>query len=906
MTRCARSRLLAVGLLLLALLATGTLAGARPARATPTATGTQSLQDLGACLADTKHADVLLLVDTSGSLRRTDPQHARVAAAQLLLRRLTDTAARTGSSIDVAVSGFAATADTTLDWTSLDAGSVGSATSTVAGFARRDDGFETDYWTALTAARQRLVDHRSAAAGQPCQALVLFTDGEYELAARDTAGQRQRYGETKPVPGAADVPITSDDAAARVAVAGRQDICRAGGIADQLRTDRIMVIALGLSDGGQVDFGLLDGIAENPTADCGTAPPYGLFLDAADVSDLVLAFDSVGDPANPPQPVDQSGVCALQVCPQFAHHFSLDASIGSFHLAGTSSAPGIDVYVQPPGVPTPVVLRYDPTRLTGTLPAGDLTLRYDWFADGAFSLDADIPGSGANWSGEWTVTFVDPTGQHPDAVSRIQLTIQADLGAVVAPGTQVDWRVGEDLEAVPFALVRADGSPAALGDPAPTLGLDVVLRSADGTDTPLAGGVPAGQLLAGVPLSIPSGVQPGPAQLRTSLAITTVSGQVLQPQVRSTPITVAPPLGFPATSTTTLRFGTLQGTEPATRALTVTGPGCVWVTGGALQVHPADVPRADVSSPHDRAADCVQVGQGGTARLDVRLASPVSTAGQLRGDVVVHLAPTGRPDRAVLARVGYTAELERPANGLVRALALAGALLLGIGLPVLVFLLGRRLAARLPDRALQSALLDVRVGAGGLVAADGGPVAVPTRWDLVPPPAGGRRRTTLSGVPVRARAGIRLSDAGTAEVSDESTVGVSGAPGGRSGRSLRAQLPLSLHGSWTVLLFPAVAGSADADVPGRLLLVSDAGATEAQRGQILARARAEAPGAVDALRAVVRSRGPDGPADVQPPAPDDPFAAGRSPDARPDPFGPAPAGAAPGGTQPHPYDPFRL
>jgi hypothetical protein len=887
-------RALALVLLLLAVLTVGLTSGSGSALAAPTATGTASLQDLGACLAETKHADVLLLVDQSGSLRSTDPENTRVAAAQLFLRRLSDTAARSGSSVDVSVTGFAASVETALGWTSLDAAGLADASATVADFAAENTGFETDYWTALTGARQLLVDHRSG--GSPCQALVLFTDGRYELSNRETAEQRQQYGETKPIPGVDTVPITSDEAAQQVAAAGQQDICRSGGVADQLRNDRIMLLALGLSDGGNVDLSLLSSIAESTPQQCGDTAPYGLFLAAGDVEDLVLAFDSIGDPANPPLPVDEQGVCELESCPQFAHRFTLDASIQSIHLVGTSSAAGIAVHVLPPGAAEPIVLTYDGATPAGQQTTGDLAVRYDWYADGALSVDAAIPASGRNWSGDWEVTFVDPTGQNPDAVSRTQLTIQADLGAVVDPAAQVPWRVGEDLGTVPFALVRTDGSTATLGDPAPRLGLDVVLRGEDGTETVLATGVPADQLLAGVPLQVPPEVQPGPAELRTSLAVTTVGGQVLQPQVRTTQVTVAPPLGYPTLATDSVDFGLLQGTEPGTATVAVTGPGCAWITGGALKVHPADVPEVVVTADAGGPAGCLPIGEGETAQLEVGLASPVSTAGQLQGALTVHLAPEGLPDRAVESQVAYTADLERLANSTVRVVALVGALLIGVLLPVLVFLLGRRIAARLPDQALQSLVVPVRIGPGGLLDAGGGPLSLPTRWDLVPSPVGGRRRTTLSGIPVRARAGVKLTDAGHAEVTDTALAGVAGAPGGRSPRSGQARLPLSLQGSWSVLLDRASAGSSASDLPARLLLVSDAGATEAQRAEVLARARAEAPSAVAALREQLDGGRADGTPDA--PGSVDPFAdpsAGTT--ARQDPFDSAAGRPSGGGTR---------
>ncbi|MGY1619066.1 VWA domain-containing protein [Geodermatophilus sp. SYSU D00691] len=884
--------MLALSVLVGALTA-GLVAGPSPALAAPSATGTSSLQDLGACLSETKNADVLLLVDESGSLRRTDPGDARVAAASLLLRRLTDTAARTGSTIDVAVRGFAGDVRSAFEWQPLGDHSLSAASAAVADFAGRENGFETDYWTALTTARQQLVDHREPDAEQPpCQALVLFTDGQYELSARDTPEERQQYGETKPIPGAETIPLTSDDAAAQVAAKGQEDICRSGGVADQLRNDDILLIALGLSDAGSVDLSLLSSIAEAQPNPCGDTAPYGVFLEADDVGDLVLAFDAVGDPGNPPQPVDQQGVCVGAACPQEVHEFTLDASIQSIHLVGTSSAAGIVVQVQPPGLPVPVQMAYDPAAPAGTVRAGDLALTYNWYGDDALSLDAAIPPSGDNWSGPWQVVFIDPTGQNPQAVTRTQLTIQADLGAVVHPHASVEWRVGEDLGPVRIALVRSDGTPAVLGDPAPTLALDVVLASADGTETMLAQGVPGAQLAAGVPLAVPDDVAPGPAELQTVLAVTTVSGQVLQPQVRTQEVTVAPPLGFPTLVSESVDFGAIEGTTASTATIEVTGPGCAWVTGGGLRVRPAEVEGVTVTGS-DAQSHCLADGE--TAEIPVELAPGAAADGQLQGDLVVHLAPEGldleqRTERAVQATVPYTADLQLLANTKVLLLAFVLALLVGIGLPLLVFLLGRRLAAKLPGTPLQSALLDVRVSPGGLLAAGGGTLPAPD-WELVPPPQAGRRRGVLSGVPVRARAGARFTEAGFAEVDDPAGVGVSGAPGSRSGK-LRARLPLALQGSWTVLLDRSAAESDTPEVPAKLLLVTDALATAEQRAELVGRAHSEGPSAVEDLRDAARTARPADGADgsagpARTAASDDPFAPG--------PFGGAADPFAPGG-----------
>jgi hypothetical protein len=133
-------------------------------------------------------------------------------------------------------------------------------------------------------------------------------------------------------------------------------------------------------------------------------------------------------------------------------------------------------------------------------------------------------------------------------------------------------------------------------------------------------------------------------------------------------------------------------------------------------------------------------------------------------------------------------------------------------------------------------------------------------------------------VPVRARAGSRLTEAGYAEVDDAATVGVAGAPGNRSAKTLAARLPLALQGSWTVLVDRSAAASDQPDVPARLLLVTDAAATAEQRGELLARARSEAPAAVEDLRTAARAQRPAGGPEQPPtrPAAADPFGAGST------------------------------
>src|SRR5688572_7803008 len=89
---------LATGVLVAALLGSvvGSLAGSAPAAAQSTASGSEGCS----------RVDVLLLVDTSASLRNTDPQGQRVAAAEVLLRSLASSAQAGGTTVDVTVASF--------------------------------------------------------------------------------------------------------------------------------------------------------------------------------------------------------------------------------------------------------------------------------------------------------------------------------------------------------------------------------------------------------------------------------------------------------------------------------------------------------------------------------------------------------------------------------------------------------------------------------------------------------------------------------------------------------------------------------------------------------------------------------------------------------------------------------
>ncbi len=120
---------------------------------------------LTACL---RHSDQLLVVadiDRSGSIAYTDPEGRRVdgiSAALIGLERLTESSeTERPTHIEVLLSSFAGTVEPSAaaaasQWQALDGGTLDALLGSVAAYAHRDHGRDTDYVLALTAAQDAL------------------------------------------------------------------------------------------------------------------------------------------------------------------------------------------------------------------------------------------------------------------------------------------------------------------------------------------------------------------------------------------------------------------------------------------------------------------------------------------------------------------------------------------------------------------------------------------------------------------------------------------------------------------------------------------------------------------------------------------------------------------------------
>ncbi len=791
-------RVAAIAALTCGLCAVGGYGGT--AVAAPDNTDNAAVNRYAGCLASQKAGDLLLLVDESGSLKHTDADAARVDAAKYLVKTLGSYADRTQSQLDVAIAGFADDYNLRQDWMPLTAASTDSVNEQVQSLAGSNSGADTDYLLALDGARQSLAERAQGNPGR-CQAIAWFSDGQLDFSQRP--GSR---------PYASDVDLNSAAGIAEMVRRASKSICRSGGVADQLRSAHIVMLGVGLGDksAGQ-DFDVMSAITTgrglNGTA-CGsvTDPKPGAFYQVANIDEMLFAFDAL----NPTPRVDDSKpVCHQKVCPEARHDFVLDRSVKSVNILGSGSLPGIVPYLISPSGQQLQLPKEDgnvDTSIDG------MPVSYQWQSESAQTISihgADNPG----WPGKWAIVYVDTTGEHPDAVSRVAIHITTDIFPALKQEPNSPWRAGQVMKGVTFGLVDGQGKAIDPGSLAGDAQLSVVVAVDGAAPVKVLDAAPKTDIARPVDVDL-SNVRPGPATVRMSLAITTApppgggNGTTLSPQQVDQHVRILPKLGLPAPGER-IDFGTVQGTKGATASLEIGGPGCVWIAGGdatTLKAAPDGVGVVTVTSTASRPENCVTVGDGQQAGLPVTLHTDHDGHGGLNGTVPVHIAPTDNTGGAETVDVTFTASLVNPLSATNFVLALLAALLLGPGIPLALLYAAKWYVSKIPDAPMLAERIGVDVDADAdVVLRDGEPFEM-ADTDLVSPVpglAGGARTLTVQGVNLSAVTGRSPFGAGQVTVDAPGYVSAGSEMPSTDATGVQAVLPLAVHGTWVVLHDPS-------------------------------------------------------------------------------------------------------
>ncbi|MGD7704635.1 VWA domain-containing protein [Microlunatus sp. Y2014] len=845
------SRVMA-GLMLLGLIVSLGLSGLTPKAQ---AAGEGAVDAYGGCMVSRKAGDLLIIIDESRSLDQNDPENARVAAAKYLLTQLNSFAARTEVVLDVSVAGFSDKYVEAQPWTKLDKPGLDRTLATVESFTTRPKGFETDYWWAMEGARRTLAAHNPD--GNRCQAVVWITDGSLDVDFRETDEERRNYGETKPY--LPDLKLDSEEAARQAEAESERQICRDGGLTDQLRSSGVTIFGVGLRGEEQPDYTLMRAIAlggDQGGKHCGriTEPP-GSFTEASNIDELLFEFDKFSNPSQQ-RKTQQSGVCQGKPCPEQRHTFVLDDSVQSVHVLGSSDVEGSEVYLVTPA-DKEVKLEKKAVGETSTIDDQQVKINYSWQSDKTVVIDlAATTEKAQGWSGPWSVVFVDPTGESPDGKSRTSISISGDVYPTWPEAENSVLRAGDTTE-VQLGLVNATGGTI---DPAGLLGtvaLDATLETPDGQEVQLGTGLDKNAIAAPLTLDL-TDVPPGQATLSLRLAITTadaknakgevVKGTALEPQTVRIPLDIQPPAGFP-TLGNQVNFGTFEGrAENAPGELAVNGPGCVWVEGNGnpnVLAGPEDIGEVSISSTHNSAENCLQVEEGQQANLPLALTTTGMDNGTLNAEFTIKIAPKDDPSKVRDATVQSTASFEKPLNPVNFTLTLIVAAILGPGIPLGLLYLMKYLTAKIPGRALLAEEYPVTVEAGQVLR-DGQPFALRERdlsSGMVPLANNGSRTAQAASATLQAKMGGSPFGQGYVEVQTPGRIGASSSDTRPHGKDLAARLPLNVHNHWVLLHDPQ--GPPEA---ATLLLLVGADAQTSTREKLVDDINSRVPDVLPAIR----------------------------------------------------------
>ncbi len=774
------------------------------------------LSELAKCMASTGRLQVQFLVDESGSLQDTDPANKRVDAVKAALAGLGLLQSGRGKDttnpvqIDVSMAGFSVVFDEVVPWQSVKNGDVTDLQRQADTFARRNTGIDTDYVVALQGAQRSMTQRsKEVATGtttKPCQAVFWFTDGAYDIEDRNSATLDQ-FGRFKDY--APEIALDEPDGANRLEDRGRQMLCEPRGIVDQLRSSGSHLIAHALS--AQItpeDRRFLQAIAEGrgDETTCGTVPlppgsAPGSYLPAGSLGELTVGlFDSVNQIANGTAAGGGDiAVCQRSACPQGTITFAVDPGLRSFNLLALTGAEGIDIELRSPEQSAALTIA---AGRPGDGRIGAADARWSWLAPDAAVVDVTLPDTDGPWIGQWSITFIDPTGTRPDAIAKTKVYVFGDLVPVLK-GNPL-FRRGETAQ-FDAAVETQSGTPSQRST------FKNLRVTATATD-PTSGSVDTVEVSDPDRDGIVRGTWPVPTDLKSSvvyLSLTvepeTLSGLVLAPASRTYPIEVRPPASYPRSGTPNLQLAAAIGPSAARGRITILGPengrGCAWIEGGRFDVHPKDISSVDLSAPSTGSSEatCVQVASGESREIDVEATANGKADGIVRGVTVVKLR-SEENQQALTVEIPTDFEVVRPIDEGRRLVVFAALLGVGLAFPLLL-LLGLNIAVGRfgPPGTLWRAWLPVEIGEDGVRRPDGTQVVIqPDEFKRFPSDDRTVRRFNVEGLLFQSRQMLLRPPVGDA--SKPGTVVVSDWHHGGTRKSGRfAPVPLRLGGVWLVM-----------------------------------------------------------------------------------------------------------
>ena len=427
---------------------------------------------------EAKHAsNVLIMMDETGSVFKSDPQNLRVAGAEVLISRLQRVADVYATPVNVMLAGFGDNfVERSSGWVSLDpnttTGSDGLVSTARQWANKTANQRETDTLSGLAGATRAFAAVNPA---ESCKLFVFFKDGvDFQSFNKVNATvDGGSTGDYKEVQALLDKSKTEQANAL-----AREEICRQGGLADALRSDDNMYtfgVALNTSKGdspGLADFSsLIQG-----GGDCGTLPPKGRLLKVDDSSNLPSIFGSALDPdfvpsthtgaftVNMPRALTSVNILSSRIASTF-DDFTITLAPTCSQTDPIKIVKGTDINGEVIGGSVKVTAKW-----AGANPSQSQTLN--------ITLQHTALTDPTCWVGKWTI--------NPGSETMSELYFDADLSAVAdfkgGSAVLVKQNDGKASQAFNLKLERpSDKSTVEVGslDPALDFKITGYLRKAD-------------------------------------------------------------------------------------------------------------------------------------------------------------------------------------------------------------------------------------------------------------------------------------------------------------------------------------------------------------------------------------------------------------------------------------------
>ena len=404
--------------LVLAGLLLGTIGGAVDSQAA--LAQAEDVSPLTQCLNENQSLSVLFLVDTSQSLKRTDPEAQRVEGLRSAYQTLAAIATRPTSEGGEAPEVFIEFADfgTTTRRSFPDRAAWAPADDErdlrrIEEFAARDQSEDTDYVGALEPWVNRTDRSRpdgelgalelleQAPAGS-CRSVIWFTDGQFDI---DYQGKAKQVHWVDP-----PFDVVSEEVEAQAEKVGVDRLCGRGDLADRLRTGPITegsgayvtVVALGDPE----NFDLIRRVVEDAGAEpCGSEIPRGEVLGVDSLGELIYRLTEGANPERSVLPDGTIPTCAAAMDDEESStcelSFALAPTIRAFNLLTLAGDPAVSTsLIAPDGE---VVLFSGSTVVP--LASGALLKIEQLGSDGdVFRVEGVLDEDGV-WAGRWRLRF---------------------------------------------------------------------------------------------------------------------------------------------------------------------------------------------------------------------------------------------------------------------------------------------------------------------------------------------------------------------------------------------------------------------------------------------------------------------------------------------------------------------